>query len=72
MLANSSSSDSFYSISIESNSIEDNNSNRSIQPNIRILYKITTCFIVVLVFTLLAYVIYNYCYEIKRGLNTVL
>jgi len=69
-----SSSDSFYDISIESNSIEENFTNRIAQirrENSRtfIICKFKSFVIFILLFCLISYIIYNYYYKIANGLN---
>lgn len=72
-----SSTDSFYDISIESNSTDNSFTNRIedvrvVNTRINIIYKYRIFFIFILFIFLLGYVIYNYCYEILRGLNKIL
>ena len=73
-LPSNSSSDSFYDISIESASTEEIFTNRIAQmrhenPRTFIICKFKSFVIFVLFSCLIAYIIYNYYYEIANGLN---
>lgn len=59
------SSESFYDISIESNTTHVDSENSVINP----ISNIKTFIIIVLLISLVGYIIYNYYHEIVKGLN---
>ena len=73
-LSSNSSTDTFYNISIDTNSTEDNIANRMMQirvanPRTCLTSNNKTIVIVALFFGLLVCVVYNYYYELVKGLN---
>ncbi len=73
-LSSNSSTDTFYNISIDTNSTEDNIANRMMQIRVAnpikcLTNNIKTIVIVALFFGLITYVVYNYYYELVKDIN---